>query len=264
MQNKKKDIFRTVLRVGAVFGSIYIGYWSITYSVTGLNMIFPGSINLGWGFGFIVILLELIFNRGIKRHPTLYYAGVMAYVYSISTNFIGLLTQIELSALPIYIAVPGGLIVAIGAATMDILPEAFLVWAIWPDDPLIGGDFVSAILSRPKLNLSGSNGHGGRQPDEKMPFGGLSEHFSPPTDAFPDGFGHTDAWTDKRTPVRTDGQTDKRTSGRTANAVRSYVFRHIGKDGSPPSVRDVAIAIGKDKSTVGEIMAEMRRKGQIK
>ena len=112
-----------------------IGLWvaSMKFSVAGFALTMPGYEWLGVLLAVSVTVLELIFN---ERPPnlTLYVFGLLAYVYSIATNFAGLQhARGAADALPnslMGVLQPRFLLMAGLAAALDIVPEPLFLWGL--------------------------------------------------------------------------------------------------------------------------------------
>jgi hypothetical protein len=237
-----------IVRIAAFSSAPALWWVSYTFSVAGFAFLLPEWRYVGQIFGVVFTILELMFNRGVSKHPTLFYAGIFAYCYSIATNFLGLLAASDLSIIHGPTLIVSILVLVICAFGLDILPESMFVWSLFPNEPIVTGDFVT------NLKNGIQNGGGGQ-------FQSKADKSQRPASVF--AFGQKNDTIFDAGLSETDGRTDVRTSDGQRNAteklVRSYVYRNRKPGGEFPSVRDVAKAIGKDKSTVGDIMARMRR-----
>jgi len=252
-----------IVRALAFCTAPVLWYVSFQFSVKGFVFLLPDYIWIGQVFGVVFTVLELMFNRGVSRHPTLFVAGVFAYVYSISTNALGLFTASDLSTLSGAMSVIAVIVLVICAFGLDILPESMLVWSLYPGEPIITGDFVSSLLSGTKLPSGWGSGQKARPSAVHRTLFPSVRGQGTDTDIRTDEFGQINEPfirseadrmrnVSRPTIINTTNQTP------TEKAVRAYVYRHMTPDKTFPSVRDVAHALGKDKSTVGEIMKKMR------
>lgn len=230
----KEQRWNTIKRILAVLMAIFFWGLSIIFSQKGFGISLPTWAWAGWVLAMGVTILELILNSGTRMNPTIYIAGIIAYMYGIGTNVYGIvMARTGMDGIMVWdwvLAVIVGLL-------LEVVPEPVFLYGIGIDV----GDLITTLLS-------GVHGRGHNRASVRATNNSLSVRIDPPAT-----LNNTDTYT--RTP-------NNHAPGRTTKAVRAYVFRHIGPGGTP-SVRDVAAAIGKDKSTVGTIMAEMRRKGEI-
>jgi len=155
-----------VLRVGAFFVSSFLWLLSVLWSADGFGIKMEGWEVAGYGLAICVTIVQLVFNRG-TMNPTLYFGGLAAYLYGVSTNVIGLIhiTATDLASFgddPIDSMLSVGLIVAL-AFVVEVLPESLLLWSINPEKGS-PGDFISSFVSGSGLN--GKNTHKKMPPKE--------------------------------------------------------------------------------------------------
>lgn len=226
----KEQKWTTIKRILAVLMAIGLWFLSVKFSQQGFGITLPAYAWMGYILALSVTVMELVLNSGNGLNPTLYVAGIIAYLYGIGTNIYGILAArtllSDISAWDWAFSVGIGLLI-------EVAPEPFFMYGIG----VSLGDLVTTLMSGFKRN---GHKNGVRQP--------IFVDSNPSI--------HTDDTYTRTLPdTRPDGHKTP-----TENKVKSYVYQHRKPDGSFPSVREVAHAIGKDKSTVGEIMARMRRK----
>jgi hypothetical protein len=258
---KRGEWYLWIVRIMAFIAAPVLWWVSYTFSVKGFAFFLPEWVWVGQIFGVIFTILELMFNRGVAKHPTLFYAGIFAYIYSIGTNILGLFSASDLSIVHGPMLVLSGLMLIICAFGLDILPESMLVWSLFPNEPIITGDFVSNLLGGvqplvqnvvqrtnvPNIRSNRPN-NGFRQPlDASLEDSLLDKLDSQDSLDKVDSLGQPDSWVN---------------SG-VARSIRGYVHSHSAK-GETPSVRQVAEAIHKPVSSVGLIMKKMRERGEIR
>jgi len=131
-----RSAYESVLKVLAVISSIIMMYISAQFSVEGFSFQTPDKIYIGWMLAVILIIVEMILNNGIstadpsdaaeaRRMTILIIAGLVAYVYGISTNISGILHSGRVPDNPLDYLVP----VALGLF-LEIVPEPLMVWAM--------------------------------------------------------------------------------------------------------------------------------------
>jgi len=138
------------LRLAVALGAIFAWGLSIWWSSDGFNISVQNYQWLGVCLGLFVTVSELLFNQG-SSNPTIWIVGLFAYTYGYGTNvaginqFLDLPTSGEIWKLDTLSAIINVCIVYGLAAIVEIAPEAFLLWAIYPDRTSFG-DFVSSLL----------------------------------------------------------------------------------------------------------------------
>lgn len=136
---------------GILIASIYLSYDGFDQKVgNGNNYVFI-AIVIGYAIAIACTLLQFIVaSRNENLSSTLRWLGVAAYVYSISTNYLGLVSLLGMDKI----------MAGIVAAFMDIAPEQMIAWglgeAVMHD--LFGnfGKFASAPIGK-----KGKGGGGG-------------------------------------------------------------------------------------------------------
>jgi hypothetical protein len=137
----KRQTWNKISRIAAFFVSIAIWWVSINFSTQGFNLEVANMAWIGWVLGICVTVIEIVFNKpGINRNVTLWVIGLMAYVYGMYTNVIGIwAAQGSLPGIKAWIF-PGIL-----GSVLEWIPEVLFVWAI------LGvvtseGDFLGNII----------------------------------------------------------------------------------------------------------------------
>ena len=245
-----------VLRVGAGAGAFTLWLVSIQFSVAGFSITLPELAWIGWALAGTVTILQLIFNKGVYSNPTLFAAGILAYVYGITTNIMGIMRAQEIldnlinnftADLGYY--VPRTVMAIVLALVIEIVPEALFLWAIFLDKANVG-DFVTSIIRGTNLSQKKSKSV------QKGVQGRV--HGQDGTNLGRDG-----TKTGQRTefvPIRTEPGQPQDNDVKT---VLSYVNAHKRKHGSLPAVRKVEHDTGVSKTKAGEIMKPLRDKWQL-
>jgi len=157
------------LRVCVALGATFAWFLSIWWSSDGFNISVQDYQWLGICLGLFVTVSQLLFNQG-SSNPTVWIVGLFAYIYGYGTNvaginqFLDLPTSGDIWQIDTLTALINTSIVYGLAAIVEISPEAFLLWAIYPDRTNFG-DFVSSLLGGMNLqnrqqkrpNISNSN-----------------------------------------------------------------------------------------------------------
>jgi len=146
------------LRIAVALGATFAWGLSIWWSSDGFNISVQDYQWLGICLGLFVTVSELLFNQG-SSNPTIWIVGLFAYTYGYGTNvaginqFLDLPTSGEIWKLDTLSAIINVCIVYGLAAIVEIAPEAFLLWAIYPDRTSFG-DFVSSLLGGASIKNS--------------------------------------------------------------------------------------------------------------
>lgn len=257
---KDDNVYIKVLRVGAGLSAIALWVVSVQFSVTGFSITLPDMAWIGWTLAIVVTILQLIFNKGVYKNPTLFFSGILAYLYGITTNIIGIMRAQEIldnllssftDDLGFYL--PRTFMSIILAMVIEIIPEALFLWAIFMDKVDVG-DFISSVfqgtnLSKKKDKFIQKNV---QQNVPKSVHGHVQGQDRTPLDNF--------------VPSRTDfvpsvpsvpgvGQAQDSDT----RAVLSIAIPHRQKHGSFPSVRDLEHKTGVSKTKVAEILKPFRK-----
>lgn len=233
----KKLVWKKIRNLLCVIFAIAFWVLSMVFSQIGFGITVPTWAWAGWVLAGGVTVLELVLNSGDHIPPTLLACGAIAYLYGIGTNVYGIVAaRTGMSAINGW---DWAMAVVVGVA-IEVVPEPLFLYGLG----INLGDLLTNLLGG---QYSAPNGQGGQKAVRPDTFGLRTDYSDTP--------GQTDM------PGQTDSRQFQRTDGNpTEKAVRAYAFRNRKPGGELPSVRDVAKAIGKDKSTVGEIMAEMRKR----
>lgn len=130
-----------ILKRFALWGGIGLAFVSMYFSWDGLDQIPGGNPNyseiaqiIGIVMAIATTLIQFIFNTDIrKQSSTLILIGVVSYVYSLITNYMGI------EHLFGFKGVLGGLI----SVFMDVAPEAMIAWSL---NDAVSGDMVGNII----------------------------------------------------------------------------------------------------------------------
>lgn len=149
--NKPKlgnDLYGQIIRWGGVVLAVLLWLISMRFSIGGFQIVSQEDWWVGLVLGATVTYLQILFNRGAKNE-TIWWFGVLAYVYGVSTNLIGIMalrdnnfTMQWLSENPIEFILQLSIVIAI-AATVEILPEHLLINGMRDDGA--DGDFFGAL-----------------------------------------------------------------------------------------------------------------------
>ena len=124
---KLKKMLAFVTSIGLIGLSIYFS--QLGFGIESSNKM----VWIGWFLGFTVTVIELTFNTNVQKlNSTLIATGVIAYVYGMWTNVVGLKSILGDNVL---FAIIVGVFV-------EILPEPLFAWSIGVYD---GGDVVGNI-----------------------------------------------------------------------------------------------------------------------
>ena len=121
--------YSLLIRVGAV--SVAIIFWiiSVVFSADGFNFIMPHYRWMGYLSATSVTVLELVFvEEGFEHSPTVAVVGLLAYVYGVITNVIGIWTaqgSPDASANPLVLVFP-----VILGLLVEIAPEPLVLWGL--------------------------------------------------------------------------------------------------------------------------------------
>jgi len=145
-----------ILRWAVGIGATFAWGLSIWWSSDGFNI----SVNeyqwLGYALGMFVTVSELLFNKGSKN-PTIWLVGIFAYLYGYGTNIAGIKQYLGLDMSPqlwktdFSLAAVNSMIVYGLGAIVEIAPESFILWALYPDQTSFG-DFISSLFAGSGLN----------------------------------------------------------------------------------------------------------------
>jgi uncharacterized membrane protein len=131
----------TILKRLALWGGIALAIISVYFSYDGADQTINGG-NPAYSevakyimivMALVITLAQFIFNSDFsKLSTTMRIIGALSYVYSLSTNYMGIQHLFGFSGFV------GGMI----AAFMDIAPEAFIAWSL---DDSLRGDMIGNL-----------------------------------------------------------------------------------------------------------------------
>ncbi len=124
-----------VKRIIIAFGSIVGWIVSFRFSVLGFNVQVPNDQWAAVGLVIMFTALELAFSRTrLKLAATLILGAFVAYGYGIWTNVLGIYVIMHPAATTLAGAAWDQLVIPISAGTgLEVIPEALLVYAIFPE-----------------------------------------------------------------------------------------------------------------------------------
>lgn len=140
----KQDKWTRTKKVLAVIVAISLWLASMNFSYSGFNFNVSDMAWLGWILALSVTVIELVFNTDIQKlNLTLFVAGILAYLYGIYTNVLGIFatqggTWNQLQQHPETLIFP--LLVGI---FVEVVPEPLFVWGIGASDR---GDPLGSIF----------------------------------------------------------------------------------------------------------------------
>jgi hypothetical protein len=141
-----RDHYYVFLRFLAVLVAVVMWIVSVQFSMDGFNFNVKDLSWVGLVLALSITAIELIWNKGgMTAGLTLLVAGILAYMYGIWTNIIGILTAQGIAGVP---ENPMSLIFPIILGFfLEVTPEPLLVWG------LLGASIEGDLLS----NLFGWN-----------------------------------------------------------------------------------------------------------
>lgn len=141
-QKEKVDKYRRIKRAGALLAALTLWCISIAFNVDGFNFIIPERVWMGWVLGIVITIIELVWNSmKMETNLTLMVLGVMAYLYGMYTNIMGIMVATGQTTLAMDWGTAGIILFGI---LIEIAPEPLMVWALVPghDD----GDFLGNLV----------------------------------------------------------------------------------------------------------------------
>lgn len=122
--------------IGLLLISMYFNQDGFNFDIAGSNGYKTTALIIGWFLAITVNLIEFIFSSNFKElNPSLIIFGIMAYGYSIYTNYEGILHFQGTSQ-----NATGALVLGI---FMDALAEPMIAWSLYESR---GGDFVGNVI----------------------------------------------------------------------------------------------------------------------
>ena len=121
--------YTLLIRVSAVAVAIIFWIISVVFSADGFNFIMPHYRWMGYLLAISVTVLELVFvEEGFEHSPTVAAVGLLAYLYGVVTNVIGIWTaqgSPDASLNPLVLVFP-----VILGLLVEIAPEPLVLWAL--------------------------------------------------------------------------------------------------------------------------------------
>lgn len=121
-----KNTYFAVLRILAAVTAVCLWMVSVSFSVSGFNFEVDNMVWAGYVLAFSVTVLQLVWSKvGFKAGLALIVGGILAYVYGIVTNVIGIMAAqgaeptLTRTAFDVALAV-----------MIEVIPESLLVWAL--------------------------------------------------------------------------------------------------------------------------------------
>lgn len=159
---------RTLKNVAKLLGlfllaiSVYLSYDGFDQGVTGGNTTYSNLAKLiGVVLAVTISVIQFIFSSRYEQlNTTLKGVGVVAYVYSIWTNYLGAKHLLQMDDTTAVIT----------ALAMDIVPEPMIAWGL--GDAMKGdmlgniGKWVSGYQPKPQQSQQNNNNHQGGQKDK--------------------------------------------------------------------------------------------------
>lgn len=129
-----KDKYDRLIRFLAMAAAVAVFWFSAQFSANGFNFTVPDMAYAGWGFAFVLIVVELVWNKqGAKHGVTLYLVGLICYAYGVYTNILGIdlasgyIGSSFMEFLKFSITHPVSLF---GGIILELLPEPLIIWAL--------------------------------------------------------------------------------------------------------------------------------------
>ena len=141
MNTNKSDKYTKLKKLFALVTGVGVFVVSAIFSQTGFGFREPSMAWAGWALAIAVTVAELIFNTKVRNlNWTIIVVGIMAYVYSIYTNFVGFYA---LQGTPIVFWSADAIIPILGSIFMDVYPEMAVAWAM---DAAGDGDLIGNVV----------------------------------------------------------------------------------------------------------------------
>jgi uncharacterized membrane protein len=164
----------TILKRLALWGGIALAIISVYFSYDGADQSINGG-NPAYTevakyimivMALVITLAQFIFNSDFaKLSTTMKIIGALSYVYSLSTNYMGIQHLFGFSGFV------GGMI----AAFMDIAPEAFIAWSL---DDSLRGDMIGN-LSKMFMGVGRRSGRRNQNQNQNRPQQSKQYTFTP-------------------------------------------------------------------------------------
>lgn len=162
-----KDTYITILRILSTLVAFSLWMVSMNFSINGFGIQIPEYAWVGLVLGFSVTIIELIWNKqGSDTNLTIMFVGVLAYIYGIYTNMIGISDAQGLSG-SITDNLGSTVFAFILAVVLEITPEPLFVWGI--TGLVDSGDFLTNLFGK---GMNVRLGGGGNSNNSHPPFQG--------------------------------------------------------------------------------------------
>lgn len=156
--NQRRGLqYLVMLRIVAVAASMFVWMLSIQFSSAGFSIGNPDYRWIGVGLAMVATVLQLVFNKGMRDNPTLFFIGILAYIYGVTTNFIGIREASFFAGIEQIWA--RGLAHLLLALVIEILPETLFLWA-WLNEEKGLSNFLSSLFAGTKLRFSSPKSQG--------------------------------------------------------------------------------------------------------
>lgn len=145
------------------FGMLFVSmFWSqdgFNFDLAGHSQYGDMAVFIGWFLALSVTVVQFVFSTSYKDlNASLKFFGILAYAYSIYTNYWGILNfQGWVQGEPAFQW--GG---AVLAAVMDGVPEPLIAWGLYES---MQGDFIGNLIK--VLTSSPSRGESNSQPQHR-------------------------------------------------------------------------------------------------
>ena len=138
--------WKAFLRILAAVTAVGLWSMSVIFSVDGFNFQISGKSWMGIVLGLAVTSIELVWNReGGNHNLTIFITGLLAYIYGVMTNFLGIIggqgATIETAA-PFVLVFSGVL-----SFLLEVVPEPLILWAMVG---VSSEDLLSRLFNAPK------------------------------------------------------------------------------------------------------------------
>lgn len=230
-------IWDGAVRIGAGAFVFFLLYLSLNFMTTGFEIDDPTHGWIGTGLGLGGIVLQLIFNRGTKN-PTLWFIGLMSYVYGFSMTYRGISGVIS----DPWKTIPLTFVIEVG-------PESIFMWVL---DPTSGSpfDFLSALFQGPGLKTNGMFG--------KLFGGRRTQYQSTKRDQYRStGYSSADEQSERRTSIPNERNVPNVPNGsnivrpnKTERKVIRFMLEHKQANGDWPTTDFTSEKTGVPKSTL--------------
>ncbi len=119
--------YAQLIRMLAVAVAVMLWIMSIQFSAGGFNFVMPHYIWMGHALGIAITVLELVFaEEGMKHSLTLSAVGLLAYIYGVVTNVVGIWVaqgSPDASQNPLVLLFP----ILLGFF-LEVTPEPLILW----------------------------------------------------------------------------------------------------------------------------------------